>query len=72
MAVYKEIKNHDRAAINRDRIQKVFEEDINKMMDKVIELESVGVRRPSNYKDYSYGFAAGIKYAIGILSGEVE
>jgi len=44
---------------------------IKRMMDKINELEGIKIRKISNYKDYSYGFAAGLKYAIGILTGEV-
>ncbi len=45
---------------------------IKKMIDKIEELEGLGTRKISNYKDYSYGFAGGLKWAIGLLTGEIE
>lgn len=45
---------------------------LNKMDDKISELEGVQVRRITNPREYSYGFAAGLKYAIGLIMGEIE
>lgn len=45
---------------------------LNKMNDKINELEGAGVKQIKNYRDYSYGFAAGLKYAIGLVMGEIK
>lgn len=55
-----------------NRLPENYQESIKKMMEKINELESIKVKKISSYKDYSYGFANGLKYAIGILLGEIK
>lgn len=49
-----------------------LEEFIRKMRKTVDELEVLGVKAVGSTSDYTYGFAGGLKYAIGILEVKLD